>query len=220
MVKKNSENRVSGIVLAGGASLRMGFCKSKIRLGGEYLLYSNVTKIKTLFEETLLVVSKRTKLFEALPVRKIRNHFHPTCGPITGLMKGVEECNTPFAFAMACDMPFVNLSIIKRLVEVTRDEDDIIIPNSPDGLEPLFAIYSKRCVPVFREMIGAGDFRIQKSFSRLRVRKIEVDEIVSMDPAGKAFFNINNREDLEKAEKFYEKMGQSGKISKRYTVSS
>jgi len=209
MIKTNS-TEFSGIILAGGASSRMGFCKSEIKMGGEYLIKSNIEKISPLFKELFLVTSKKTAFFESLPINKIINPYHPSCGPITGLLTSISAVKTPFSFIMACDMPFTNTGIIKRLGEITREDDDIIIPRSVDGLEPLFAVYSRRCIPVLKNMVRDGNFRIQKMFSSLNTRYLSEEEIEYFDPRKVAFFNINNKEDLEKAKRISKRIEVSG----------
>jgi len=199
-VNKKKSREFGAIVLAGGASSRMGFCKSKIKMGGEYLLASNIETIRPSFKEISLVVSKENHFFSSLPLRKVVNPYHPSCGPITGLLVGMKNSDAPFSFVMACDMPFVNMGIINRLLEIVEEDDDVVIPHSPDGYEPLFALYSRRCLPVFERMVRNKEFRIQRMFPHLRVKYLSSSEIIRLDPEGKAFFNINNREDLEMAE--------------------
>jgi len=198
---KKFSKEFGAIILAGGASSRMGFCKSKIKMGGEYLLASNIETIRPYFKDVSLVVSKENSFFRSLPLRKLVNPYHPSCGPITGLLVGMKEnIDNPFSFVMACDMPFVNLGIINRLMEIAKEGADVVIPHSPDGYEPLFAMYSRRCLPVFERMVRNSEFRIQKMFPHLNVKYLSTNEVMRLDPGGKAFFNINNKEDLEKAE--------------------
>lgn len=198
---------ISAIILAGGASRRLGVDKRRLRLWGEYgptLLERTVATASDLCDETLVVLND-PELWPALPARLARDAY-PGAGPLGGVCTGLLACANPFALVLACDMPFLKRELLAAMLAFPRDYDGLALrarapraTRNDLGLEPLHAIYSRACLPVIREALESGERQMSAFFPRVRVRVLERADYAAYDPDGLALFSLNTPEQLEQA---------------------
>ena len=119
---------------------------------------------------------------------------------LTGIHAGLFHADHPHAFIAACDAPFLQSEVVRTLLAALGSADDVVIPETTGGLEPLCAIYSKRCLPVIETLLDRQQFKIQTFFPSVRLIRIEEERLRSADPDLISFFNINTPEDLARAE--------------------
>ena len=185
---------MTGIILAGGKSRRMGENKAFIDVGGVPLFERVFRIFKEIFTE-IIVVANDAGLFEGYEAR-LQKDILLSKGPLGGLYTGLFYSSNYHAFCTACDMPLVNPRLIKYMVE-KRGEYDVIVPKTPDGLHPLHAIYSKKCLSPMRQLLDRDDLRIVNFFHRVRVRYIDETEIRTVDPHMRSLINVNTEEEIE-----------------------
>lgn len=185
----------SGIILSGGKSLRMGKDKAFIEIEGIPMIERTLNLFKRIFNEILIITNNKNQFFHFNKV-KVYDDLIPSKGALGGLYTGLFYSSYDYAFCVGCDMPFLNESIIKFLIQKINNED-IIVPKTKGGLEPLHAIYSKRCLSTIKEMIQQGKSRIIDVYPFLNVKIIEEKEFIDLDPERKSFLNINTPEELE-----------------------
>ena len=102
-----------------------------------------------------------------------------------------------YNFVIACDMPNINLRLLKHMIKL-KNGFDAVVPCLKNGSEPLFAIYSKKCIPVIEKMINEDNLRIKNFFDKIKLKKIKKEEIVKFGKPEVLFFNINTPDDYEK----------------------
>ena len=108
-------------------------------------------------------------------------------------------------FVCACDTPFIKKTLVKHLIESIDPGYDVILPKTKMGVEPLCAIYSKRCIKFIEKNLEAGRFKVQEMFKKLKVLEISEENLKEKDPALVSFFNINTPDDFKKAQKMVKK---------------
>ena len=140
----------------------------------EFTLY-----LKDLFQE-IIIVTNQKELFLNLDA-KIHSDLIPNRGVLGGLYTGLFFSSFPYSFCVACDMPFLNESVIKYLIQ-SIDDFDVIVPKTKDGLQPLHAIYSKNCLEPIKETIEQGKYKIIDFYPMVRIKIIEEHEFRSLDP--------------------------------------
>lgn len=196
---------LTGVVLAGGKSRRLGQDKALLRLwgeGGPTLLEVVISRLKAVCEE-VLVVSDGPRPWPALPAPIVFDRY-PGGGALGGLYTGLLEASFPFILAVACDMPFLSVSLLAYMAGLPR-RYDVLIPRLTDTrgglshLEPLHALYGRPCLGPMRDILERGERRIIRFFPQMRVRYLEPEEWARFDPAGLSFRNINTPQDLEEA---------------------
>jgi FdhD protein len=192
----------SAIILAGGKSQRLGEEKSLVELAGEPLLARSVRLLKPLFKEIIVVTNKNLGLI--LPEVRYATDKIPYLGPLGGIQAGLAVSSNELNFVVACDMPFLKTAIVKSLAK-WASKFDVVVPETESGLEPLFAFYQKRCLKYINEALEQGEKRIISFFPKVLVKVVKLSELkgIKREDIEKAFFNINTREELKKAEKMH-----------------
>lgn len=163
---------VTGIVLAGGKSSRMGTDKAMLGFDGQALQQRCVAVLRECFPEVLV----------------IRQDDVPSLGPIGGLLTGLRRVDTPALFLVACDMPFLDVHLIRRMAATLPGHDAVAIPG-----EPLHAAYATSILPVVEQQIASSEYAMKRLLSKLRVKEI-------LDIGWqKSLTNINTPQELEAA---------------------
>jgi molybdopterin-guanine dinucleotide biosynthesis protein A len=194
--KKPTVSQVSAVILAGGRSRRLGVDKALLKLDGEWLLERIANALARLSDDLFAVVDDLDKLGH-LRLRTVAD-ARPGLGPLGGIYSGLLAMRHERGLFVACDMPLLNLNLLRYMVSLSSDFD-VVIPRIGHNVEPLHAIYSKACVAPIAELLERGDLRIVHFFPRVRVRYVEQPEINAFDPKLWSFFNINTLADLESA---------------------
>lgn len=184
---------MTGIILSGGKSLRMGENKAFIEIEGVPIIQRIYTLFKELFHE-VIIVTNQIELFKKFD-SKIYSDLLPDKGALGGLYTGLFFSNFHYSFCVACDMPFLNKSLVQYLIKRIGDED-VIVPRTKDGLQPLHAIYSKNCLDPIKEIIEQGKFKIIDIYHRVQVNIIEEADFISLDPFRESFINVNTPKEL------------------------
>ena len=103
-----------------------------------------------------------------------------------------------YNLVVAADMPFLSESLLRYMIKAS-DGFDFILPHIGEWYEPLHAIYSKKCIDPIKSILEQGHKVIVKLFDYVKVRYIEAEEVDRFDPKHLSFFNINTKEDMERA---------------------
>lgn len=183
---------VTGVILAGGRSRRMGRDKATLEIGGKPLIEGIIELFGRLFPKTLIAGDRPDLARPNLPAYA---DTYPGSA-LGGLHTGLVHAETPYIFVAACDMPFVDEGVIRALLE-RRGGYDVILPGTPEGLEPLIACYGQDCLPVIRRQLQTGNFRILDIYPELRMRVVGPGELP--DNWRSALTNINTPTDLANA---------------------
>ncbi|MDF0652991.1 MAG: molybdenum cofactor guanylyltransferase [Nitrospira sp.] len=189
---------VTGVLLAGGKSRRMGEDKRFLHVGQKTLFERSCAVLSELFEQVCVVIAQDSpSLQAAVPV--VRDLI-PDGGSLGGLYTGLRWAKTQHIFLAACDMPFLNPDVIRYMV-CPKDQADIVIGQWASRLHPTHAVYGRNCLPVLEEMMSLHDRKIQNMIDHpaLRVRVIAEMEIRQIDHDGCSMFNINTPADLDRA---------------------
>ncbi len=192
---------ISGVVLAGGKSKRMGMDKRHLTVHGEPLLDRVTSVLIELFPEVLLVLAEKD--IEQTDERiRIVTDLIPDCAAVGGLYTGLYHARYSRVFVVACDMPFINPAVVELFLQ-NIDSTDIVMAQLVTGLQPLHGLYSKQCLPLLKEMIEARDLRLQNVADKrgLTVHRVPETEIKRLDPQLLSFLNLNSPADLELANK-------------------
>lgn len=187
---------MTGIVLAGGKSRRMGQDKAQLPWREGTLLTATVDKLLSLCSEVVIVGPYRA--VERKTVRWTEDRYIGR-GPLAGLHAGLEEAACNSALVLPCDMPSIPVCLLEELVLQAKGAD-AVIPVHSAGLEPLCAWYSKTaCLPIIKALLESGHSRLLDILPRVRVSQLEVESIFSQAAIKKFFANLNSPLDYETA---------------------
>jgi FdhD protein len=183
---------ITGVILAGGTSSRMGSNKALLPYQGGRFIEAIHRRMAALFRE-VLIVTNTPELFDFLPCRKVPDLI-PGMGALSGIHSGLRHSDTAHIFAVACDMPHLSPALIRHLASLAEG-CDVVVPETGKGLEPMHAIYGKNALRPMEEALHAGKGRIVSFFDKVRIRKVPREEVSRFDPAFQSFRNINTPED-------------------------
>ena len=202
-------NDVTGILLAGGKSRRMGEDKRHLVVGEQTLLERGLAVLRSIFQEVLVVIAQDSDPL-GVDARVVRD-LVPDCGSLGGLYTGLMQATTPSIFVAACDMPFLDRAVIAQFTS-RRANADIVMAKLVGRLHPMHALYGKQCVPVLEQMIRARQLKIQEIASKasLRVHYVTEADLLTIDPSGRSFYNVNTLADLEAARFLLPRVPPSG----------
>ncbi len=186
-------HHLTGIILCGGKSTRMGQNKALISIEGTPIIQRIQTLFERLFEEIIIVTDQR-HLFLNLDA-KIYPDLIPDRGVLGGLYTGLFFSSFPFSFSVGCDMPFLKEPVIQFLLRNIKDID-VVVPRTRDGLQPLHAVYSKTCLEPMKRLMESGNCRIADFYSMVKVKIVDERDFSSLDPTRESFINVNTPEDL------------------------
>jgi molybdopterin-guanine dinucleotide biosynthesis protein A len=187
---------ITSILLAGGRSARLGKDKAFLQVNGQFLIERTLRRLGQISEELVIVANEvdRYEQFEGMVITDV----YPGKGALGGTFSGLRRASNHHSLVVACDMPFLNVSLLRYMQGLAADYD-VVIPRVGGLTEALHAIYSKNCLPFMERQLRMGDLRIVHFFPQVRVRYVEQEEIETFDPEHLSFFNINSQEDLERA---------------------
>ena len=189
------------IMLAGGKSKRLGHDKLKEIVGGMTLPERVITILSAFHGEIMMVAGDNSSLPPTFsyPKIKIVHDLFSGKGMLGGIITGLSLSEHYYNLVVASDMPFLSPSLLQYMINIAEGYDLVAYRNKND-LEPLHAIYSKNCLPIFEEIMQKN-LRIIELVQHVKVRYLTADEIKQYDPENLSFFNINTEADLIKANK-------------------
>jgi len=192
---------MTGIILAGGKSSRMGFNKAFIEIpvtsntAGDRstitIIERTVNLFKEIFNEVIIITNTPIE-YEQFNVRIARDLIKGA-GSLGGIWTGIFHASSSHVFAAACDMPFLHKDTIIKMIDM-MNEANVSVPFVNNRLHPLHAIYSKNCLKPMEEAIKNGDLRINNLLKKMRIKKVE--DIFIYKPASMSVYNINTKDDL------------------------
>ena len=171
----------------------MGENKAFIEIDGVPIIHRIYDLFKELFRE-IIIVTNQKELFLNFD-SKIYSDLFPNKGALGGLYTGLVFSNFTYSFCVACDMPFINKSLVQYLIKNIEDYD-VIVPLTKDGLQPLHAIYSNHCLDPIKETIENGKYKIIDFYSLVKVKVIKEEDFGFLDPLRESFINVNTPEEL------------------------
>ena len=193
MVGEENIETMNAIILAGGKSSRMGFDKAFIKLKGRPLIERQIKVLKSIFQKIIIVTNKPND-YKFKRVKAVKDIMAGR-GALSGIYTGLIASDSFYNFVIACDMPNLNLKLIKYMLR-QKGAFDVVVPHIKKGYETLFAIYSKDCImPIYKTIISEN-LRIRNFFKKVNVREIKEDDVKRFGSPNILFMNINTPSDL------------------------
>ena len=193
---------ITSIILAGGRSSRLGREKLAEVIAGKSLTERAVSSLISLSQEILIVISQkqaRSSLsLYTYPEAKTVVDLYPGKGSLIGIYTGLVHSTNFLNLVVACDMPFLNVNLLRYMIDISPGFD-VIIPRVDDQMEPLHAVYSKNCIGPMESLIRQDNLKATAFFDSVKVRYVGKEELDRFDPERLSFFNINTGADLKRA---------------------
>lgn len=183
------KNILTGIILSGGKSLRMGTDKGLIQFNEKPLIEYSISVLSELCEEIIICANKSG--YEYLGY-KIVPDIYPDCGPMGGLYSGLLTTKSEYNLVVPCDVPFITKELYIQLLEYINNGTMAVIPSIKNEIQPLCGIYSIRCIPLLKSLL------LQNKYKMLRAVQEMDAHIVPIKNNSEIFSNINTQGELLK----------------------
>lgn len=168
------QENATAIIMAGGNSSRMGTDKSILPLEGKPMIERICEPLRGAFNQILISANDKDK-FAFLDEQVVTDKV-PGQGPLMGIASALQISDNELNFVVACDIPRVNLPLVRRMLAEAEDVD-IVVPVNRDGkYEPLFAVYRKSTLAAINDILACGGRKISDVFGRCKVKYIELDD--------------------------------------------
>lgn len=186
MTKKNN---ITGIILSGGNSIRMGSDKGLLNYNNKSFIDHIKNAMLPLVNDVMLISNHK-----AHQVFHLKRHedLIPGAGPLAGLYTGLYYSKTEYNLVLSCDVPLITTPILKKLVD-NIDGSDIVMFQTDDRINPLVALYRRSSKSILSELLQKGERRVQTAIRHLKVKTILLGET-----DWKFLANVNTKEELKK----------------------
>jgi len=189
--------RVTGVIQAGGKSIRMGGApKALVPLGGRSIIERVVDAVRAVTGD-VLIVTNTPALYAHLGLPMVPDVF-PDHGSLGGIYSGLAAVPGDAAFTVACDMPFLSVEVV-RLVASRAAEADVVIPQIAGQWETLHACYAKSCLGPIERRLRSGRLKVISFFDEVRVLAITEAQIARLCDPAVVFMNVNTPDELDRA---------------------
>ena len=184
---------VGAIVLAGGKNSRMGGeDKAFLTVAGQSVFDRTLMLLRRCFPQ-VVVVSNRPEKYRGFDVEVATDEL-PGLGPLGGLHAGLGRIRRPYAFVVACDMPFLRIEPVAFLVARLHGQD-AVIPRWEDDIEPLHALYATHLRAPIARATQRGARAIREFLPEIDVDFVPESEMRLVVGAAESLRNVNTPEE-------------------------
>lgn len=184
---------VSGVILAGGKSIRMGQDKATLKWGETDILNHIVKKLFATCKE-ILVVSNLPRYLNK--PAKLVTDIIPNCGPLSGIHAGLCHAQHQKTIIVGCDMPFIDPLFLEMMLNKINGFD-AVVPIHSRGKEFLCACYTKNCIPIIERLLQCGDNRVSSLLEEVNCFYYPEEQWPWFN-ADRLFCNLNTYEDYQR----------------------
>lgn len=182
----------TALILAGGASQRMGQDKASLLFSGRTLLQQVASALQPLFKD--IIVSTRAHRSNCNLQQVIDHPAHK--GPLAGLIAGLEQTRTSWVFVVACDMPFIAPALVEYLSGL-RNGFDAVVPVVSGHPQPMAAFYSRHSLDALHGMMNDGaSHSMRELLDKLSVHYVDEETLRAHDPILQSFFDLDTPQDI------------------------
>lgn len=195
--------KLTGLVLAGGQSRRMGHNKALLELHGQKVIQRITDQLSQVVDQVYISANDE-ELYSFLNLGVVKDRY-VQCGPLAGLHAGLIRSDTPWILVVACDLPFISAELIQLLADYTSSFNpglggnyQAVIPYIGGHLQPLVAAYHQSVLSSLEQSLEQGELKMKQWTDQLRVCTIDEKQLIASlgGQAEDLFFNMNTVDDL------------------------
>jgi len=187
---------VTGIILAGGKSVRMGTDKGLLELCGKPLI-SYAIKVLSELCNTVIISSSSNK-YQRFGYQTVPDEF-PGIGPLGGIYSALRHCKTEKTLVLSCDLPFVPKELLEFILNNSEGYQVAVPWEGNRHYEPLCGFYSLSIVGQMGAFIKKGNYKLPDLFEEVNVNRLDINNKLDFYHAN-LFLNVNSKHELATAE--------------------
>ncbi|WP_372937285.1 molybdenum cofactor guanylyltransferase [Seonamhaeicola sp.] len=166
------KNNITGIILAGGKSSRMGSDKGFIKLNDKRFVLYSIEALKPLISEILIVSDNEN--YDTFGYKRIEDIIKNS-GPVAGIYSGLKASKTEYNLILSCDIPLIKTHILNKLIDAIDNTSEVIQIESNGKSMPLIALYKKSIAPTFKNALANDERRLRTVLKSLKTKTIILD---------------------------------------------
>jgi molybdopterin-guanine dinucleotide biosynthesis protein A len=187
---------ITGIILAGGKSSRMGEDKGFLILNGKTFMSYIIEALQPIVGEIIIVSNNPD--YDVFKLKRVEDVMEDS-GPLAGLYAGLLHSETENNIVLSCDVPLISTSLLKKLIEGFTPETDAIQFESQGKTMPLIAMYKRDCMHPILKLLQSNERRLRFAIEQLEVKTIQLDPEL-----GETVRNINTVRELKELKHEFE----------------
>ncbi|SFC43483.1 molybdenum cofactor guanylyltransferase [Algibacter lectus] len=199
------KTNITGIILAGGKSTRMGTDKGFLMLNGKSFMQHSIDALKPVASK-LIIVSNNTD-YDVFGLNRVNDSIE-NAGPLAGIYSGLKESRTDYNLVLSCDIPLINSDVLRQLISAVENTSEVIQIESNNRKMPLIALYSKSCKTKFERLLNSGERKLQFAVNQCSVKSISLNK-----NEAKFTTNVNTKDELKQLKRMQIHIKYFGKIS-------
>lgn len=194
-----SKEHITGIILAGGKSSRIGKDKALFDFNGKALVSYALEALEPLCD-TLVISANQTGKYEAFGLPVLPDEIKDV-GPMGGILTCLNHSVTQHNLVISCDTPFVGTDLFRYLLNEIENFQVVVPSHETFLIEPLNAYYNTNIIGELESSIRNGNYKMMDFFKKIRFKSVEIDERLPFFNEH-LFLNINTMEDMDRAKSF------------------
>ena len=183
------ERDITGIILAGGKSSRMGTDKGFLMLNDKSFVQYSIDALKPLVSEIIIVSDNPD--YNVFGYERIADAIKDA-GPVSGICSGLQASKTEYNLVLSCDIPLITTEVLKQLVDAIDDTAEIIQAESHGKSMPLVAIYKKSVADIFYKFLKEDERRLRVAIKSCQFKNVVLDKAFE-----NTTMNINTKEEFK-----------------------
>ena len=197
--------QVSAFILCGGASSRMGKAKGLLEIDGRPLILRMERLLEPVVSAVTAVGSAERYALLGLPVIEDLRFGDPgekgtSAGPLAGIATALNVTRTDWNLILACDLPYLTREWLDWLLgRAVVSEEQIVLPRTAGGLEPLAGVYRRECAEGITAALQRGVRKVSDAVEQFRVEFVTEHDWRHIDAEGRVLRNMNTPEEYEEA---------------------
>lgn len=194
-ISMDYKKNITGIILAGGKSSRMGTDKGFLVLNGKSFMQRSIEALKPLVSEIIIVSDNPD--YDVFGFKRVTDVIK-NAGPVAGICSGLQASSSNYNLILSCDIPLVNTEILEKLIEAIDGDSQIIQVESQGKSMPLIALYKKEVAVIFNTFLEQDERRL-----RIAIKGCTYKNIVLEDNQAYCTLNVNTQDELKAVNHVY-----------------
>jgi molybdenum cofactor guanylyltransferase len=190
-------NEITGVILAGGKSSRMGKDKALIDIHGKPIIRHVIETMKQIFDRVIIIANDQ-RLYRLFGL-EVFSDIYVDCGPLGGIHSAFFHTFSDKLFIIACDTPDVSPDLIRYVCDF-HSSSIAKVPFAEGTLHPLIGMYHRDCLPILLSHLESNRLKMASFLDAIEAECIPISESLSFYKPG-LFRNINCEADLSQQER-------------------
>lgn len=167
------KSHITGIILAGGKSSRMGQDKGLLLLDQKPFVQYSIDALRPLVSEILIVTDN--PLYDAFNCKRVSD-ITKNAGPIAGIYSGLQASSTGLNLILSCDIPLISPKILRKLIDSYDNSAEIIQIESNGKTMPLIALYKTQVKTTFNQLLQANERRLRMAVKACKTKNVVLEK--------------------------------------------